>query len=96
MVVETDEKQMKLNEDIIQLKKQIDLKSPELDAHRLKFKEVKDSRMKKFLSYFDNVAESLKKNYANLTESGENFLRTAGSASLSLVSRDDIFEVLDQ
>ncbi len=95
MVVETDEKQMKLNEDIIHLKKQMDLKSPELEAERKKFKEVKDSRLKKFMEYFDAVAASLKKNYASLTESGENFLRTAGQASLSLVSREDIFEILD-
>lgn len=59
VVVESDEQQMKINEVITKLKKEIEQISQKIDKATKQFRDVKTQRKEAFLGYFDGVAQSV-------------------------------------
>ena len=84
VVVESDEQQVKLNEAIAQLKKEIEGISSKLEKASTDFKEVSSSRKTAFLTFFDETATQVQKVYQKM--SGEE-----GTATLTLFNRDTPF-----
>ena len=85
VVVESDEQQVKLNEAIAQLKKEIEGISAKLEKASTDFKEVSSSRKTAFLTFFDETATQVQKVYQKM--SGEE-----GTATLTLFNRDTPFQ----
>ena len=88
MVVESDEQQMKLNEVINTLKKDIDLISIKIESASKEFREVRNQRKDTFLSFFDEVAGSVGEVYRKMTQLESDKYGASGHASLSLLDRE--------
>ena len=84
VVVESDEQQMKLNDVITQLKKEIADISAKLENASKEFKEVRQSRKDTFLDFFDLASQRVGDVYRRM--SGEQ-----GSASITLLDREQPF-----
>jgi chromosome segregation ATPase len=87
--VESDETQMKLNEIIVSLKKELEDISARLDKAQRDFREVRTVRKDRFLNYFDSVANKVGETYRDLTQ--REMLADNGHASLSLLDREQPF-----
>lgn len=85
-MVESDETQMKLNEIILSLKKEIEDINVRLEKAQREFREVRSTRKERFLTYFDAVANRVGDTYRKLTQ--RDILGDNGHASLSLLDRE--------
>jgi chromosome segregation ATPase len=89
VVVESDEEQLKLNEVISSLRKEIEEISARLEKAQRDFREVRTSRKDKFLSFFDGVANKVGETYRKLTQG--DITADNGHASLTLLDREQPF-----
>ena len=87
VVVESDEQQMKLNEAIVSLKKEIDLISSKLQQLQTEFKDVRTRRQDTFTGFFDKVSANVGAIYTQMTQKQGG---AVGEATIQMLDRDQL------
>lgn len=87
VVVESDEQQMKLNEAIVSLKKDIDLISSKLQQLQTEFKDVRTRRQDTFTGFFDKVSANVGAIYTQMTQKQGG---AVGEATIQMLDRDQL------